>query len=139
MRTLGTLVLVSLAAVLGSSRAAGPAPAEDADAVRRGEYLALHVAQCVQCHTPRDETGSLDRTRLFRGAAVPVEGPDFVERWATHAPSLAGPSEREAEILLSVLTRGHRPDGEVPRPPMPPFRMERADAQAIVAYLRSLD
>jgi hypothetical protein len=26
---------------------------------------------------------------------------------------------------------------QAPRPPMPPFRMAKADAEAIVAYLRS--
>jgi hypothetical protein len=33
---------------------------------------------------------------------------------------------------------GRRPSGRVPDPPMPPFRLSREDAEAIVAYLRSL-
>jgi len=36
-----------------------------------------------------------------------------------------------------LLTEGHAGDRPAPKPPMPPFRMNREDAQAILQYLRS--
>jgi len=40
--------------------------------------------------------------------------------------------------VISLLTTGQmRPDRPMPKGPMPPFRMQRADAEAVVAYLRS--
>ena len=36
-----------------------------------------------------------------------------------------------------LLTEGHAGDRPAPMPPMPPFRMNKQDAEAIAAYLRS--
>ncbi|MBI5424207.1 MAG: c-type cytochrome [Opitutae bacterium] len=33
---------------------------------------------------------------------------------------------------------GVKPDGSMPRPPMPQFRLSEEDARAVVAYLRAL-
>jgi mono/diheme cytochrome c family protein len=104
----------------------------------RGEYLARHVAMCVQCHTPRQKDGALDETQLFRGAPIPLTSPYADQLWATTAPSLAGLPGFSDEDAIFLLTTGRRRSGEVPRPPMPPFRLSRDDAAAVVAYLRSL-
>jgi hypothetical protein len=54
------------------------------------------------------------------------------------APPIAGlPSMTEAQGVV-FLTTGKRPDGSSPRPPMPEFRLNTADASAVVAYLKSL-
>ena len=42
------------------------------------------------------------------------------------------------EAILRLLGEGIAHTGAPPQSPMPPFRMNRADATAIVAYLRSL-
>lgn len=42
--------------------------------------------------------------------------------------------EQEIRLLTTGITR----NGTPPRPPMPPFRLTREDAAAVVAYLRSL-
>src|SRR5215813_7901964 len=59
------LVLLGLGLGLRSPNvllaAAPPSPAQ----IQHGEYLVLHVAMCVQCHTPRDDQGQLNRTRLL--------------------------------------------------------------------------
>jgi hypothetical protein len=39
---------------------------------------------------------------------------------------------------ITFLQTGKRPDGTQPRPPMPEFRLDEADATAVVAYLKSL-
>jgi mono/diheme cytochrome c family protein len=106
--------------------------------IRRGEYLVLHVAMCVQCHTPRDKEGRLEETRLLQGAPMPVESPFPSSPWAFQAPTIAGLPGWTAEDAIAFLQTGHRADGWSPRPPMPPFRLTPEDAAAVVAYLMSL-
>ena len=113
-------------------------PTNSPEQIRRGEYLVLHVAMCVQCHTPRDEQGRLDETRLLQGAPMPVESPFPYSQWAFRAPTIAGLPGWTPEDAITFLQTGERPDGRSPRPPMPPFRFTQEDAAAIVAYLKSL-
>jgi hypothetical protein len=40
--------------------------------------------------------------------------------------------------MIKLLTTGIWRDGKPLRAPMPQFRMNRSDAEAVVAYLRSL-
>ncbi len=115
--------------------APGAAPLGD---VERGRYLTHSVAMCVQCHTPRNADGTLDETRLFQGAAIPLRSPFARVEWAMQAPSIAGLVAFDEEDELSVLTTGQRRDGYRPKPPMPPFRLSEEDARAVIAYLRSL-
>jgi len=106
--------------------------------VERGQYLTTSVAMCVQCHSGRDEEGNILDSARFRGGAIPVTSPYPNTQWATIAPSLAGLPGFSDEQIISLLTTGNMGDGRPsPRRPMPPFRMARADAEAIVAFLRS--
>jgi mono/diheme cytochrome c family protein len=93
---------------------------------------------CVQCHTPRNAQGELDRTRLFQGAPIPVPTPFPMSQWAFEAPKIAGLPGWMAEDAVRLLQTGKSARGYVPRPPMPPFRMTQEDAAAVVAYLKSL-
>ncbi len=137
---LRAIAALAIAAAAGLALLGAAAPrADDAPApIERGKYLAHSVAMCVQCHTPRDEKGDLILERAFQGAPVPVPRPPWPTEWATEAPAIAGLPGEEENFMVPVLTLGHRPDGRVPLPPMPPFRMHREDAEAIAAYLRSL-
>src|SRR5690606_30309715 len=94
-----------------------PAPPDP----ERGKYLVHHVAMCVQCHSPRDEAGNLDRTRLLTGAPIPVSSPFRGEHWAVRAPSLAGMPGYTAEEMVRLLTKGVNRNGHIPLAPMPPF------------------
>jgi mono/diheme cytochrome c family protein len=118
--------------VLLSSGAIAASPAS------RGESLANHVAMCVQCHSPRDAQGGLDRTRLFKGAPIPLRSPFPAQNWALTAPSIAGLPGWMAEDAMALLTTGRRLSGYAPKPPMPPFRLSPEDAEAVIVYLRSL-
>lgn len=131
--------IAALALFLFLAPAAPYARAADAK-VRRGEYLVHHVAMCVQCHSPRDEQGRLIPERLLQGGRIPVEGPEHPKtEWALRPPRLAGlPGGYSEADFIRLLTRGEKPRGGSPRPPMPPFRLLREDAEAIAAYLRSL-
>lgn len=107
---------------------------------RYGEYLVKHVAMCIQCHTPRDERGELVKGKLLSGAPIPFEAPPFEnERWALRAPHIRGLPGYSKSQAIHFLRTGIRPDGTYTNPPMPPFRMRRVEAEAIVLYLKSLD
>ncbi len=105
----------------------------------RGKYFVEDVAMCVECHTPRDSTGRLLREKYLEGAPVPVQSPPFANmKWAARAPAIAGLPGYTSQQGLRLLTEGITANGRRPDPPMPQFRFNRADAEAIVAYLKSL-
>jgi mono/diheme cytochrome c family protein len=113
-------------------------PAGAAADVARGKYLVEDVAVCGQCHTPRDRNGNLDRTRWLQGASVPYlpARPDM--DWPINAPRIGGTPPASDADMIKLLTTGIWTDGNRLRLPMPQFRMDRGDAEAVVAYLRSV-
>ncbi|MFP3941989.1 MAG: c-type cytochrome [Thermoanaerobaculia bacterium] len=113
-------------------------PAGPSRAIERGRYLAERVAQCIVCHTPKDDAGDLILERRFQGAPIPVESPYPGRTWAVEAPAIAGLSFYTREEAVRLLTEGIARDGEPPRPPMPRFGMTREDAEAVFEFLRSL-
>jgi mono/diheme cytochrome c family protein len=108
--------------------------------VERGRYIVHNVAMCIYCHTPRQPDGTLDRQRLLTGAPMPVSSPFPAQEWAFRAPALAGlPGGWSEAELVTFLSTGERPGGHRIRPPMPPFQLTQQDAEAVAAYLKSLD
>ncbi len=104
----------------------------------RGRYLVEEVARCGMCHTPHDQQGQEDRGRRLQGGALWFEPVKRMQNWAYSAPALAGLPAFTAEEAIRILESGVTPDGRKLRAPMPPFRLAREDAAAIVAYLKSL-
>jgi len=106
--------------------------------VARGKYLVEDVAVCGQCHTPRDSNGNLDRTRWLQGASVPYlpTKPDM--DWPINAPRIGGTPPANDADMIKLLTTGIWTNGNRLRLPMPQFRMDRSDAEAVVAYLKSV-
>ncbi|MGD0506208.1 MAG: c-type cytochrome [Terriglobales bacterium] len=110
----------------------------NAKLIAQGKYIVEGVAGCGYCHTPRDKNGDPDRTRWLAGAPVFYEPARPVAGWPLTAPRLAGlPPGTDAEII-TLLTTSVTRDGTPPRAPMPRFHMTRADAEAVLAYLKSL-
>jgi len=107
-------------------------------AIARGEYLTQHVAMCHECHSPRTDDGEIDETRLFAGAPVLVTSPFPSKPWALRAPSIVGLVGFTDDDAVALFTSGKRLNGTAPAPPMPPFRLTREDAMAVIVYLRSL-
>lgn len=126
------LFLLAATGLLHIARGAAP----DDDLVARGRHLVEHVALCGDCHAPRRPDGGFDRARWLQGAAIGFR-PLAEMPWSPVAPPLAGAAYTDAH-LVTLLTSGRRADGTVPLPPMPAFRLTPAEAQAVVAYLRSL-
>ena len=109
-----------------------------ADLIAHGKYLVEGVAACGDCHTPRNEDGTLNRSRWLEGAPVFLKPARAEPGWALVAPRLAGlPPGSDAEIITLLTTGVWR--GGVLRPPMPHFYMNRRDAESILAYLKSLN
>jgi mono/diheme cytochrome c family protein len=130
------LTILFLLAVLVTARF-GSAAAPDTR-IRRGDYLTHHVAMCVQCHSPRDDQGAIIESREFRGAIIPIQPPRWARSWAFSSVNIRGlPGWREEEAVHFLQT-GQRFNGSRPQAPMPPFRMSREDAEAVVTYLKSL-
>jgi hypothetical protein len=103
-----------------------------------GRYLVHHVAMCVECHSPRDESGEIIPGQEFSGAPIPVR-PTGPSDWALRAPRNRGLPGYTPELAVRLLTQGGVDrDGRQLRPPMPHFRMTVQDAVDVVAYLKSL-
>ena len=114
-------------------------PAGQTTPVEHGRYIVERVAMCFECHTPRDESGELLRSRWLLGAPILVSPPGFQKGdWAIEAPRIAGMPGYTEEEGVRLLTRGIDRNGESLRQPMPPFRLSETDARAVVAYLKSL-
>jgi mono/diheme cytochrome c family protein len=123
--------------VLGQDKSLPAADRESS--IGHGKYIVEQVAMCVECHTPRDENGQLVRSKHLNGAPVPVKPPPYPRiKWAVKAPALVGLPGYTKEEGIRLLTQGITRDGRTPDAPMPRFRMNRADAEAVVAYLQSL-
>jgi mono/diheme cytochrome c family protein len=106
--------------------------------VTRGKYIVEGVAMCGQCHTPRDSNGNPDRTRWLQGAPVLWQPANPDSNWPLNAPRIGGTPPAPDTDMVKLLTTGIWTTGNSLRPPMPQFRMAVSDAEAVVAYLKSL-
>jgi mono/diheme cytochrome c family protein len=104
----------------------------------RGRYLVEEVAKCSECHTPRDAQNQLDRSRWLQGASIWIEPVHPVLNWAQFAPPLAGLPGLSDEQMQRVLEKGQSANGREIQPPMHLYHLNHADAQAVIAYLRSI-
>jgi mono/diheme cytochrome c family protein len=109
-----------------------------AASVARGKYLVEDVAKCSDCHTPRDERGNPDRTRWLLGSPVIYQPAMPIQGWAEVVPRIAGLPPGTDDQFITLMMTGISRTGAPPRPPMPRFSMTRSDAEAVLAYLKSL-
>jgi len=121
----------------GDKTAATSLPSTPAE-IERGKYIVENVAMCPQCHTPRDGNGALDRSRPLDGAPEFFQPPRPDPNWPLKAPRIGGNPPASDQDMVRLLTTGLWTDGRPLRLPMMPFRMNEADAKAVVAYLKSV-
>jgi mono/diheme cytochrome c family protein len=130
---------------------AGEADAgEDAGAdpeVERGEYLVSAVAVCGDCHTPRNKDGSFDTTRLLAGnpafadIAPKTKGMGLVPSKNLTPDPETGLGDWSDDEIKNAMLNGMDNEGEPLFAIMPYYvlhNMSEEDADAIVAYLRSI-
>jgi mono/diheme cytochrome c family protein len=120
----------------GTSSGASNASSGD---VARGKYIVESVAVCSQCHTPRDASGNLDRSRWLQGGQVPYQPSRPDMDWPILAPRIGGTLPANDADMVKLLTTGIWTNGNYLRLPMPQFRMDRSDAEAVVAYLKTVN
>jgi mono/diheme cytochrome c family protein len=129
----------ALAAPQASRPQAAAKNSDQTKIIARGKYIVEGVAGCGYCHTTRDRDGNPDHARWLEGAPVFYEPAHPIAGWANTAPRIAGlPPGSDAE-LIKLLTTSVARTGKPPRWPMPRFYMTRSDAEAVVAYLKSMD
>jgi mono/diheme cytochrome c family protein len=143
MRCALAIVVIVGAFVSSVGAQATGAPAQEAVSlkkgnVERGRYLVERVAMCVECHSERDDAGSIIPSRKFLGGQIPT-GPPWARDWADRAPRNAGLPGYDDAAALRLLTQGAiARDGRQLQPPMPRFRMTPDDAADVIAFMRSL-
>jgi len=125
--------LFALACGLGSMLHANPAAT-----VERGRYLVEQVAMCGDCHSPRGEKGLFVAGKEYTGSPLGFAPTVPMPAWADTASYIAGLPNYTTEQAVKFLMTGERPAGVPVRPPMPEYRMNQADAEAVVAYLKSV-
>jgi mono/diheme cytochrome c family protein len=129
LRLVSAVSAAAVLALIAITSLPHPAPAV-ADApvglVARGDYLVGDAGQCRDCHGSN-----------LQGGPAP-KGPPGVP-WATNAPKIAGlPMFQNDADAVQFLRTAVLPTGHNALPPMPHYNFHREDAEAIVAYLRSL-
>lgn len=112
------------------------------DQLSYGKYLVEEVAKCQECHTPRTDAGELDRTKWLKGATLDFQPTHEMPHWHKTSPDLTSSGRLFArwgeQGLAKFLETGVGPSGHAADAPMPAYKLKPADAEAIVAYLKSL-
>lgn len=136
MKPTNTLLLA--AGLLAAASVLSAQTPEPGALVARGRYLVENVTGCGDCHSPRDQRGQIPAGQHLMGTPLPFAPTVPMPAWAAVSPQIAGlPGYTDAQAV-TLFTQGTKPDGSMPRPPMPQFRLTEEDARAVVAYLRSL-
>lgn len=112
--------------------------------IARGEYLAKHVTQCVDCHAVRDFTkyaGPVVEGTFGRGGEnFGIPGTAVRTLYSRNITPAGIGAWTDGEVIRA-MTAGVSKDGEPLFPIMPYPRyaqMSRDDVEAIVAYIRTL-
>ena len=116
-----------------------PAQAANTGDIARGAYIVNNVAMCPTCHTPRTADGQLDRSRWLQGGPVIYWPAQPNPNWPQYEPRIGGTLPTSEAGMITLLTTAVWIDGTELRDPMPKFHMTRSDAEAVVAYLKSLN
>lgn len=106
--------------------------------IKRGEYLVKAVGMCGDCHTPFTLTGGFMMDKWLQGKRLEFGPLMPIPIWSPISPNIAGLEGWDTEKAVQFFMTGLAANGQPARPPMPQYKMNRADAEAVVAYLQSL-
>lgn len=142
MKATITMVSVGLAIAVATGQLVAQPPSPEASSKTRqiahGKYLVERAVPCRDCHTARDKQGELMLGKSLQGAPIVIKPTVPIPGWAETAPNIAGLPGWTDEQAIKFLMTGIAYNDLPASPPMPPFRFNREDAIAIVAYLRTL-
>lgn len=138
--------LFTIALLLAAADAGTPANAQPKEAkatnqsaqIARGDYIVNGLVRCTRCHTPLTPSGERDKGRWLTGAPIYMQPTYKTSEWALVAPRIAGRPPGTDADFIRLMTTGIARTGEPPRMPMLRLRMTREDAEAVLAYLKSL-
>ena len=105
--------------------------------VERGKYLVENIGMCGDCHTAHNEKGEPIKEQWLKGTELPFKA-TVPMPWADKSVNIAGLPGWEHDAAVKFFMTGIAYNGLPARPPMPQYRYNRQDAEAIVAYLKSL-
>lgn len=109
-----------------------------AAAIARGKYLVESTSMCNDCHSPHNEKGDVIEDQRLKGSPLGFKPTVPMPVWADKAVNIAGLPGWEKDAAIKFLMTGIAYNGLPARPPMPQYRFNQKDAEAIVAYLKSL-
>ena len=95
-------------------------------------------------HTPKSinasryEKGEVVEEQRLKGAPLDFKPTVPIPVWADKAVNIAGLPGWEKDAAIKFFRTGIAYNDLPARPPMPQYRFNQADAEAIVAYLMSL-
>ena len=113
----------------------GPSPAT----LARGKYLVEDIGLCGDCHTPHNEKGEPIKEKWLQGAPLDFKPTTPMPVWADQAVNIAGLPGWDKDAAIKFMMTGFAQNGLPARPPMPQYHFNLQDAQAVVAYLKSLN
>lgn len=133
------LAAMTIAAAQQSKKGESHKTAGNAALIARGKYLVGPAGQCADCHTPHDQKGQPIQSQALQGAPIMFKPTVPVPGWADSSMPIAGlPTMNSDADAISFFTTGKHLDGHMAAPPMPQYHFDKRDAEAIVAYLKSL-
>ena len=132
--TIAILILLSLVSIVPTFAV----PSGSASQVKRGKYLVEEVGKCEDCHTEHNEKGEPIPGKKLQGAILPFKMINPIPVWADRSANIAGLPGWKKKDAVKFLMTGLAYNNLPARPPMPLYRMNKEDAEAIVAYLKSL-
>ncbi len=113
--------------------------------LKRGEYIATHVAGCMECHTPGDwmqHEVKLDEARMGAGQPMPLNGlPGRIIASNLTPDPETGTGNWSDDQLARAIREGIGHDGRALFPMMPYSRfrhMTDEDLASVIVFLRSL-
>jgi len=131
-------VAMGLCLAIVSKGSAAPGAGKSQAQIARGEYLVKAVGMCADCHTPFNTMGGYVMDRWMQGKKLEFGPLIPFPIWADTSPNIAGLPGWDRQKAIEFFMTGLAPNGQPARPPMPAYKMNRADAEAVVAYLQSL-
>lgn len=129
--------VLALAVGLAAQSSSAPTKTGGNAQLERGKYLVEKIGMCNDCHTPMTPQGP-DMSKHLQGAELIFKPTIPVPNWAERSANIAGMRGWTQAEAMKFLTTGIDPNGRTARPPMPEYRYNKSDAQAIYTYLHSL-
>lgn len=122
MLTTSVLICMSVIVVCAASRSAAVK-----GNIAHGFYIVHNVSMCTDCHGVKLE-----------GSKLPFKPAAPIKMWNPTAPTLRKLQGYSQADLITIMSTGKRPGGIPFLLPMPKYKMNKTDASAVAAYLKSL-